>query len=40
MINISNIQENLEKILKAFYGEEVREAIHDSIHDKLFELYK
>lgn len=30
---MSNIQENLKKIREAFYGKEVRQAIHDSIHD-------
>ena len=32
-MNMSNIQENLKKIREAFYGKEVRQAIHDSIHD-------
>lgn len=30
---MSNIQENLEKILHAVFGRDVRQAIHDSIHD-------
>lgn len=30
---MSNIQENLKKILAAVYGKDVRQAIHDSIHD-------
>lgn len=32
-MNMSNIQENLKKIREAVYGKEVRQAIHDSIHD-------
>lgn len=30
---MSNIQENLKKILSAVWGKDVRQAIHDSIHD-------
>lgn len=30
---MNNIEENLAKILSAIYGEEVRGAIHDAIHD-------
>lgn len=31
--NLSNIEENLEKIQSAVWGKDVRKAIHDSIHD-------
>lgn len=30
---MSNIQENLQKILSAVWGRDVRQAIHDAIHD-------
>lgn len=30
---MSNIQENLQKILSAVWGKDVRQAIHDAIHD-------
>lgn len=30
---MSNIEQNLQKILSSRYGKDVRQSIHDSIHD-------
>ena len=30
---MSNIEQNLQKILASRYGKDVRQSIHDSIHD-------